>query len=47
MEIRRVSSKSLLGQAPENIRHFIELRGSGIINARRIFGMGAVKLSKK
>ncbi len=40
-------SKSLVGQAPENIRHFIELRGIGIINAQRIFGMGAVKLSKK
>ena len=47
MEIRRVSSKSLVGQSPENIRHFIELRGIGIINARRIFGMGAVKLSEK
>lgn len=47
VEIRRVSSKSLVGQAPENIRHFIELRGIGIINARRIFGMGAVKLSEK
>ena len=38
VEIRRVSSKSLVGQSPENIRHFIELRGIGIINARRIFG---------
>ena len=47
MEIRRVSSKSLVGQSPENIRHFIELRGIGIINARRIFGMGAVKLQEK
>ena len=47
VEIRRVSNKSLVGQAPENIRHFIELRGIGIINARRIFGMGAVKLTEK
>lgn len=47
VEIRRVSAKSLVGQAPENIRHFIELRGIGIINARRIFGMGAVKLTEK
>ena len=47
VEIRRVSNKSLVGQAPENIRHFIELRGIGIINARRIFGMGAVKLTDK
>lgn len=47
VEIRRVSNKSLVGQAPENIRHFIELRGIGIINARRIFGMGAVKMQEK
>lgn len=47
VEIRRVSKKSLVGTAPENVRHFIELRGIGIINARRIFGMGAVKLTEK
>lgn len=47
VEIRRVSNKSLVGQAPENIRYFIELRGIGIINARRIFGMSAVKVSEK
>lgn len=47
VEIRRVSSKSLVGQSPENIRHFIELRGVGIINARRIFGMGSVKMTEK
>lgn len=47
VEIRRVSRKSLVGSAPENIRHFIEVRGVGIINARRIFGMGAVKLTEK
>lgn len=47
VEIRRVSKKSLVGSSPENIRHFIEVRGIGIINARRIFGMGAVKLSEK
>ncbi len=47
VEIRRVSSKTLVGTAPENIRHFIEVRGIGIINARRIFGMGSVKLTEK
>ena len=47
VEIRRVSSKSLVGAAPDNIRHFIELRGIGIINASRIFGVGAVKLTEK
>ena len=47
VELRRVSSKSLVGSSPENIRHFIELRGIGIINASRIFGVGAVKLTEK
>ncbi len=47
VEIRKISKTALVGTAPENIRHFIELRGIGIINARRIFGMGAVKLSEK
>ncbi|WP_322173498.1 HPr(Ser) kinase/phosphatase [Acutalibacter caecimuris] len=47
VEIRRVSSISLVGQAPDNIRHFIELRGIGVINAQRIFGTGAVKPSQK
>ena len=47
VEIRRVSNRTLVGSSPANIRHFIELRGIGIINARRIFGMGAVKLTEK
>ena len=47
VEIRKVSNKTLVGSSPENIRHFIELRGIGIINARRIFGMGAVKQTEK
>lgn len=47
VEIRRVSNKSLVGSSPENIRHFVELRGIGIINARRLFGMGSVKMTEK
>ena len=47
VEIKRVSSKTLVGSAPELIRHYIELRGIGIIDVRRIFGMGAVKLTEK
>ena len=47
VEIKRVSDKTLVGTAPEVIRHFIELRGIGIIDVRRIFGMGAVKLTEK
>ncbi|MBQ1186931.1 MAG: HPr(Ser) kinase/phosphatase [Clostridia bacterium] len=47
VEIRKVSNKSLVGASPNNIRHFIELRGIGIINVSRIFGAGAVKLTEK
>lgn len=47
VELRKTSNRTIVGTAPENIRHFIELRGIGIINARRIFGMGAVKLQEK
>ncbi len=47
VEIKKTGSKTIVGSAPDNIRHFIELRGIGIINARRIFGMGAVKLAEK
>lgn len=47
VEIKRVSSKSLVGSAPDNIKHFIELRGIGIINASRIFGIGSVKPTEK
>lgn len=47
VEIKKTTAKTLVGTAPDNIRHFIELRGIGIVNARRIFGMGAVRLSKK
>lgn len=47
VEIRKVSDKVLEGSSPSNIRHFIELRGIGIVNARRIFGMGAVKPTEK
>lgn len=43
VEIKRVSNKSLVGSAPEIIRHFIELRGIGIVDVKRIFGMGSVK----
>ena len=47
VEIRRVSNRTLVGSAPDNIRHFIELRGVGVLNARRLFGMGAVKMTEK
>lgn len=47
VEIKRVSAKSLVGTAPEIIRHYVELRGIGVVDVRRIFGMGAVKESEK
>ena len=43
VEIKRVSAKTLIGSAPAIIRHYIELRGIGIVDVRRLFGMGAVK----
>ena len=43
VEIKRVSAITLIGSAPEIIRHYIELRGIGIIDVKRLFGVGAVK----
>ena len=47
VEIKKVSNKTLVGAAPELIRHYVELRGIGLVDVRRIFGMGAVKLTEK
>ena len=47
IEIRKISNKSLIGQSPENIQHFVELRGVGIINIARTYGAGAVKQSQE
>ena len=47
VEIKRVSAKTLVGTAPDLIRHYIELRGIGIVDVRRLFGMGAVKSSER
>lgn len=47
VEIKRVSSKTLVGSAPEMIRHFIELRGIGIVDVQRIYGAGAVKETER
>ena len=46
VELRKVSNRQIMGTAPENIRHFIELRGIGIVNVARVFGVGAVKESE-
>ena len=47
VEIKRVSAKTLVGSAPEIIRHYVELRGIGIVDVRRLFGMGAVKMTER
>ncbi len=47
VEIRKVNDFTLEGSSPSNIKHFIELRGIGIVNARRLFGMGAVKSTER
>lgn len=47
VELRRVSDMTILGSAPELIRHYVELRGIGIVDVKRIFGMGAVKDTEK
>lgn len=47
VEIRKVASNSLVGTAPELIRDYIELRGIGIINVAKLFGMGSVRTKKQ
>lgn len=47
VEIRKISGNTLVGSAPELIRNYIELRGIGIVNVARLFGMGAVRSDKK
>ena len=46
VDIRRVSNQ-LIGKAPELIRHYIELRGIGLIDVQQLFGMSAVKLESQ
>lgn len=46
VEIRRVSDRTLLGSAPENIRHFIEIRGIGILDVKNLYGMGSIKMQE-
>ena len=43
VEIHKISGNTLMGSAPELIRNYIELRGIGIVNVAKLFGMGAVK----
>ncbi len=47
VEIRRVSGSTLVGTAPELIRNYVELRGIGVVNVAKLFGMGAVRLENE
>ena len=47
VEIRKINANSLVGTAPELIRDYIELRGIGIINVAKLFGMGSVRTRKE
>lgn len=42
VDIRKISN-SLYGSAPEAIRHYIEIRGIGVIDVKQLFGMGAIQ----
>ena len=46
VEIRRVSHKTLVGSAPDIIRHLIEIRGVGFVDVKRLYGIGAVKMTE-
>ncbi len=47
VELKKVSDKTIVGTAPDIIKYYIELRGIGIVDVRRLFGMGAVKETEK
>ncbi|HHX71046.1 MAG: HPr(Ser) kinase/phosphatase [Miniphocaeibacter sp.] len=42
VEVRKLE-RGLMGQAPKNIRHFLEIRGIGILDIQRLYGVGSVK----
>lgn len=46
VDICRVSDTRLVGECPEMVRHFMEIRGIGIIDIRAMYGVGAVAVSK-
>jgi HPr kinase/phosphorylase len=46
VEIRKVSDKTLLGTAPDIIRHLMEIRGVGILDVKNLYGVGSVKIQE-
>ena len=47
VEIKKTNTTTVVGTSPVLIKHYMELRGIGVIDVRRIFGTGAVKDSEK
>ena len=47
VEIKKIADNTLIGTAPELIRNYVELRGIGIVNVAKLFGMGAVKVENQ
>ena len=47
VEIKETNHGTLVASAPELIRHYMELRGIGVIDVRRLFGMGAIKMNQE
>ena len=46
VEVRRVSDTTLLGRAPQMLRHLLELRGLGIIDVKELYGVSSVKMQE-
>lgn len=47
VEVRKVSDRTLVGTAPDIIRHFMEIRAIGILDVKTLFGVGSVKMTEK
>lgn len=47
VEIKLTNRGAVVATAPELIRHYMELRGIGVIDVRRLFGMGAIKMKQE
>lgn len=46
VEIRKVSDQTLVGTAPDIIRHFMEIRGIGILDVKNLYGVGSIKITE-
>ena len=47
VEIKETNHGTLVASAPELIRHYMELRGIGVVDVRQLFGMSAIKISQE